>query len=105
MIATKREITNELNRLKDFGFTIVTFNDSRPLRSAQKNFVDHLIFNRKYIIFVEVKIGQDKLSDGQKIIGEKLSACSIFNKNTFMKYIKSLDDAKLLVGKALKGEL
>ena len=104
-MTTKREITNELNRLKDFGFTIVTFNDSRPLRSAQKNFVDHLIFNRKYIIFVEVKIGKDKLSEGQKIIGEKLSACSIFNKNTFMKYVKSVEDAKRLVERALKGDL
>jgi hypothetical protein len=104
-MTTKKEITNELNRLKQFGFTVITFNDNRPLRSSQKSFVDHFIFNNKYLIFIEVKIGRDQVSPIQEITARKLSACAIYNKYTFYKVIRNVEEAKRLTEHSLKGDL
>ncbi|MFA6309818.1 MAG: hypothetical protein WC677_08855 [Clostridia bacterium] len=104
---TKKLITDELNRLKPFGFEVLTFNNNRAFRSAQKNFPDHFITNGKYIVFVEVKLTstKDKLSEGQEKLCYKLSSASVYNKHTHMKFIKSVADAKRLVELLLKGEL
>lgn len=100
--STKKEITKEFNRLKQFGFEIITFNDNRPLRGQQKNFVDHLLFNAKHIIFVEVKIGKDKLNEAQEKVMNKLCSASVFNKYTEYKIIKDVAEAKKLVDYLLK---
>ena len=59
----------------------------------------------KYLIFVEIKIGNDKLSPGQDNIGRKLSSASVHNKNTFYKVIRTLEDAQRLVDHLVKGDL
>jgi hypothetical protein len=102
---TKKDITNEFNKLKLYGFEVITFNSNRAFRSAQKNFPDHFISNGKYIVFVEVKFGKDKLSEGQERLCNKLSSASIYNKHTHMKFIKTIAEAKTLVDLLLRGAL
>lgn len=102
---TKKMITIELNRLKQYGFEVLTFNNNRAFRSSQKNFPDHFITNGKYIIFVEVKIGSDKLSEGQEKLYNKLLSAGGYNKYTHMKIITTLDETKRLVELLLEGDL
>ena len=104
-INTKKEITKEFSRLKSFGFEVITFNDNRPLRSQQKNFVDHLLFNHKFVVFVEVKLGTDKLNENQERVMNKLSAASVFNKNMDYKLIHDLQSTKRLVDNLLQGKI
>jgi len=94
---TKKDITSEFNKLKPFGFEVITYNDSRPLRKQQSNFVDHLIFNGKYIVFVEVKIGRDKLSISQERTAIKLLQCSEHNKYVFYKTVFTLAEARGII--------
>lgn len=103
--STKKEITKEFNRLKSYGYEVITFNDNRRLRSQQKNFVDHIIFNVKFIVFAEVKIGNDKMSEGQERTMSKLSAASVFNKNMDYKIVKDVVGARQIVDNLLKGYL
>ncbi len=103
--SAKKEITKEFNRLKAFGYEVITFNSNRPLRGQQKGFVDHFIFNVKFVVFVEVKIGNDKLSEIQERTMLKLSAASVFNKNMDYKTVKDVNGARQIVDNLLKGNL
>ena len=101
----KQEVSKEFSRLRSFGFLVVNFNDSRPLRKQQKSFVDFFITNGKYLVFVEIKIGRDVLSEGQKETGRYLSSASIHNKNTFYKLLTNMRQVRKLTDDLLSGKL
>ena len=103
---TKGEISKEFARLRQFGFKVWNFNSNRAFKSGMmKDFVDHLITNGKYIVFAEIKIGKDILSDGQKETAKYLSSASIHNKFTHYKLLTEMKQVKKLVDDLLGGKL
>ena len=67
MRLTKKDITNELNKIN--GFKVFTFNSYRALPHSCKDFIDHELISDKYLIKIEVKLYKDVLSEGQKETG------------------------------------
>jgi hypothetical protein len=65
-MTTKSEITNEINRLKQFGWSVLTANSKNPLPIGLKGFCDHLVIGKKGVIWWEAKIGKDKPSQEQE---------------------------------------
>ncbi len=81
---TKTEITEALNSLSRYGWTVKTFNHYKANGRGFKNFPDHFLIHeaKGYFVFIEVKLKttkQDKLSKGQKEYGEKLKRASMIN--------------------------
>jgi hypothetical protein len=102
---TKKEVSEQFAKLTKFGYKVINFNSYKAMPTQMKNFVDHLIFNKKYFIAVEVKIGKDELSDGQKDTAEKLSSVMAINKTFYYFNIKTLPEAKNLCDKILGNKL
>jgi len=75
---TKKEVTDELKKIISGreDCQLFTFNSYRSLPTGAKYFVDHVIVMPDYVIFIEVKLGTDKLSDGQIRTGKQLSDIS-----------------------------
>lgn len=62
----KSEITKIFNTLKEAGYSVSTFNSHRAVGKGMLYFPDHVFIGHGRIIFVEVKIGKDTMSDGQQ---------------------------------------
>jgi len=105
MNETKKQITDEINRLKNFGFEVKTMNSHKSMPPGMKGFPDHVIAGHKSIVFVEVKIGEDVVSPEQKKFMGILSNVSVFNKHMNVKFIRTLEEAKRLVDHLLAGTL
>ena len=67
MKLTKTEITKALNHLENYGWIVKTFNSNRYNMRGSKGFPDHALLHpgKKKLIFIEVKLGKDKLSPQQ----------------------------------------
>ena len=102
---TKNEIAKEFLRLKKFGFKVKSFGDNRSLRRGQTGFVDSVIFNKKFLIFIEIKIGKDTFSDEQKQTAEYISSIAAINKTVHYFNVVDLKGSKLLVDRILTGDL
>jgi len=73
---TKTEITNELKAICRDRAMLFTFNSYRSMPRGARYHPDHTIISTTDIIYIEVKIGNDTLSDGQIEAGEILSECA-----------------------------
>lgn len=64
---TKTDITRGLNCLKRYGWIVKTFNSNRYAMTGSKGFPDHCLINaaKKRLVFIEVKLGKDKVSEDQ----------------------------------------
>lgn len=62
---TKTQIKDYLKQIEKYGGKLITFNSNKYVSKGMKSFVDHIIFYKNLILFIEVKIGKDKLSSGQ----------------------------------------
>lgn len=64
---TKSEITKALKQLERYGWIVKTFNSNRYNMTGAKGFPDHVLVNatKKELVFIEVKLGKDKLSPEQ----------------------------------------
>jgi predicted Holliday junction resolvase-like endonuclease len=103
---TKSEVSKEFARLRVFGFCVWNFNSNKAMKFGMvKDFVDHVITDGKYIVFVEIKIGADKLSEGQKKTSIALSSASVWNKNLHYKLLTDMKAVKKLVDDLLIGRL
>ena len=86
-ISLKGKITKTI--IKDYlkemiekhGGTVITFNSNRFATKGAKGFVDHVIFYKYSIYFVEVKIGRDKISSEQKHIANLILDINKQNRN------------------------
>ena len=79
----KADITNALNALP--GWKVFTFNSQRKMPTGCRGFVDHVLINKNgYIVFIEAKIGSDKLSEKQKEYQEVYK--KIMQNNKMFKY-------------------
>jgi len=101
----KSEISKEFARLRNFGFDVYNFNDYRPMYGGKRDFVDHVLVSKKYHIYIEVKIGEDKLTDGQKRLAEKISHLSTTNPSIHYRLVRTLKEAKSLVNLLLAKKL
>ena len=101
---SKTEITNELNRLKNYGYEVRTFNHYKAVGRGTKGFVDHFIIGH-YMIFCEVKIDKDKLKPEQIRLAEKISAHSALYKRLHYVNVHTLAEAKKLVDNILAKKL
>lgn len=61
---TKTEISKALKHLENYGWIVKTFNSNRYNMKGSIGFPDHVLVNasKKLLIFIEVKLGKDKLS-------------------------------------------
>lgn len=85
---TKTMVKDYLKKVADkMGGFIVTFNSNRFVAKGAEGFIDHIIFYKDYMYFIEVKIGKDKISEKQKHIAELINAVSENNKGIRYKII------------------
>ena len=103
---TKSDISKTFSQLRKFGYTVVNMNTKRALGSSgTKDFVDFCIFSKHYLVFIEVKIGKDFLSEGQKDTAIKLSSLMAINKSIHYYQIRNLNEAKQLQERLLSKTL
>ena len=82
-MVNKTIITKELNKL--YNWKVFTFNSQHKMPTGTRGFVDHVLINKNgYIVFIEVKIGNDKLSEKQKEYQEVYE--KIMQNNKMFKY-------------------
>jgi hypothetical protein len=64
---TKTEISKALKHLENYGWIVKTFNSNRYNMKGSIGFPDHVLVNasKKLLIFIEVKLGKDKLTQAQ----------------------------------------
>ena len=105
LTSKKSDISNEFAKLRNFGYTVLSFGSHKALSRHIKGFVDLVIFNSKQLIFIEVKVGHDELSEVQKEIMTKLSSVATYNKTVHYRLITTLAEAKKLVENILSGKL
>ena len=101
----KTLISKEIARLRKFGFTVYNFNLNKSLPTGIKNFVDHLIISEKYLIFVEVKIGKDKLNPEQIDLMNLISFLGIRNKSIHYQLLSNVKQTKDFVLAVLSKKL
>lgn len=94
---TKKDFNKVFNELRKWGYTVLNFSDKRALRRGMKDWVDYVIFGRGMLVFVELKIGEDKVSKGQAETAIKLAMVTSLNKTVFYNQVKELKDAKNIV--------
>lgn len=106
-MSTKSQIAKEFKRLETYNFDVYNFGDKRPLRRGQKGWLDVVILNTKYLIFVEIKSSdtKDKLSDQQKRLAMRLSGIAAINKTVYYFQCHTVDEAKNLVDRILQNKL
>jgi len=102
---SKKEISKIFGKLRSFGFKVQNFNTPSRMNIGQKDWVDHVIYNKRYLIFVEVKLGKDKLSEGQVTTANYLSSIMALNKTVHYFIISSVKEAEtlfdMILGKSL----
>ena len=107
----KTLISKEIARLRKFGFTVYNFNLNKslavedPYGTGIKNFVDHLIISERYLIFVEVKIGKDKLNPEQIDLMNLISFLGIRNKSIHYQLLSNVKQTKDFVSGVLANKL
>lgn len=99
----KKEISKTFGNLRKYGYKVINFNSSTRLNAGMKDFIDFCIFSSRVIIFVEVKLGKDKLSEGQKETARMLSSVASLQTRIHYKTIRDLKSAKELHDLILRG--
>ena len=88
----KSQISAEFARLREYGYLVFNFNQKSRFGSGLVGFCDHLIIGFGRIIFIEVKIGKDKLSAEQEKLKDEL-----IKTDAEYTYITKLFDAQKMV--------
>lgn len=100
-------IKKHLVNLRKFNNIVFNFNSNRANNSGLTGFPDWLIITPKLgLVFIEVKIGADKLSEvQQKIINRLASIMGLPNSRVNVFVIKTSDEAEHIAERILKGNL
>lgn len=75
MKSQKSIVANSFKKLEDYGFIVRNLQSNQALRKGMVDLPDLIIIGKRFkgdIYFVEIKIGNDKLSKGQKKMKEYL---------------------------------
>ena len=90
---TKKFITDELNKLRQIGYDVKTFNSNRKMPTGARDFVDHVLKHPATgnIFEIEVKTKNDNLSKGQN---KYRSVCieTMRNNNKYHYYLLTDDN-------------
>ena len=68
----KSEISKEFARLREYGYLVFNFNQKTRFGIGLTGFCDYVIIGFGRIIFIEVKIGKDRLSKEQEQLKDEL---------------------------------
>lgn len=100
-------IKKELVRLRGFDFLVFNFNSNRANSAGITGLPDWLIIKpKKYIVWVETKIGNDKLSEIQtKVINTLSHFAGLPNSPVHVRIIKTAKDAEKLQEQLLTNKL
>lgn len=99
---TKTDIKNSLKQIERYGGKLYTFNSNRYTGTGFKGFIDHIIFYKGYIIFIEVKIGKDRIQPEQIICQNCIKETTV--KNPFVFYVLATEKNYTLVTEYLMQE-
>jgi hypothetical protein len=102
-----QEIKKHLVRLRGFGFTVLNFNNRKANNIGLTGHPDWLIIKpKKYLVYAETKIGEDKLSEPQqKIINELSFFSGLPNSRIHVRILKTGKDAERLQEQLLTDKL
>jgi hypothetical protein len=85
---TKSELTKRIKAtVKGLYLNCIINQTDKAKRKQEKNNPDYFIYGRGWVIFLEAKIGKDKLSDGQETMIRELTYASKFNNQMFVSVI------------------
>lgn len=101
----KSDISKIFSVLRNYGYLVYNFNAKKELPLGFKNFVDHLFVSRDLLIFVEVKIGRDKLSNDQTYLKELIEKLQTRNQSIYYFLITSVESAKHLINNILSNNI
>jgi len=107
-ISPKTRISQIFAALRERNYTVYTFNSNRPLPASAKGFPDHMIMHKKkaLIIFIEVKIGADKMSQEQKDFELCAShVAALCKRQVYYCVVKTVAEAEKLRCRILEGKL
>ena len=81
---TKKQLTAKVKEyvLKS-GMKIIINQTDRPKRKQESNNPDYFIYGKGKVIFLEAKIGRDKLSEGQSELMNELQWSMKFNRQLY----------------------
>lgn len=101
------KIKKHLVNLRKFNNIVFNFNSHKANNSGLTGFPDWLIITPKLsLVFIEVKIGSDKLSEvQQKIINRLASIMGLPNSRVSVFVIKTGDEAEHISERILKNSL
>ena len=85
---TKSELTKKVKSVVlPLGLSMIINQTDRQKRKQESNNLDYFIYGKGYIIFLEAKIGKDKLSDGQGRLVEELQFAMDYNSRLYVDVI------------------
>jgi hypothetical protein len=82
---TKTIIKDYLKQIEKYGGKLITFNSNKYQSRGLNGFIDHIIIYKKFMVFIEVKIGKDTLKSNQIETGKYLS--EVAESNPYIFYI------------------
>lgn len=99
----KSEITRKLKTLEKCGWRVMTTNDRRATPSGMTGMTDHILFkpSKGIIIFAEIKIGKDRLSNVQELFRLMISGERFYKNSVYYMIItdKTIDDMIVQIAK------
>ena len=102
----KSEIKKNLILLRRRGCFVFNLNNKRPNNAGTAGLTDWIIITKSNVVFAEVKIGKDELSETQNDIKARLEKIMLIpNSRIYYYIIKNGKDTERLQGKILLGEL
>lgn len=93
----KNKISEQFKKLRDYGFKVINNNTPGKQYEMQKGWVDYVIFNERFIVFIEVKLEGDKFNIEQLDTMAKLKSISSLNGGVLYFVCHSLSEAKEIV--------
>ncbi len=86
-IKSKSDITKEIIRLRDFDYTVLTFQNNKIGRGGIKGMTDYFVVGKGRMFFIEGKFGDDELSKSQKELMLKIKSVEIRTDKTVRHFI------------------
>lgn len=106
---TKKEIGSLFRKLEKMipETKVWNFGSDKPLPKGMKDWLDIVIANKYYMIFIEIKTKStnDTYSDGQKSTAKLISHHEALNKTVHYRIIKNYKDALKLFELIIQREL
>ena len=92
--------------LRKFGFTVFNFNNHKANNAGTKGHPDWVIITKRYVVYVEVKIGKDQLSEVQtKVVNQLAKLMGMPSSRIYVEIIKTAKEAENLSDRVLSNEL